>query len=54
MGLHYLTFMGRNLKNRKKLMLVHIMNSVSLNSKNIVNGVGILNESVVINNIFME
>jgi hypothetical protein len=27
MGLHYLTFMGRNLENKKKLALARLMNS---------------------------
>ena len=42
MGLHYFIFMGRNLENRKKLILVQIMNS-----KNIMNSVGIFSDSVV-------
>ena len=48
MGLQYITFMGRTLKNKKELMPVRIMNSVSLNS------VGIFTDSVVINYNFME
>ena len=47
-----LTFMGRNLENKKKLMQVQIMNSARLNSKNIVNIVGIFNDSSTMNNIF--
>ena len=49
-----LTFMGRNLENKKKLMQVRIMNSARLNSKNIVNIVGIFNDSSIMNNIFRE
>ena len=41
--------MRRNLENWKKLELVCIMNSVGMNSKNIVNSVG-----VIINNILSE
>ena len=37
MGLHYLTFVGTNVENRKKLRLVRILNSVGMNSTNIVN-----------------
>ena len=44
MGLRYLYFMGRNLKNKKKLTLVRIMISVGLNKKNIMNSVGIVND----------
>ena len=54
MGLHYLTFMGRNLENKKKLMLVQITNSASMNSKNIVNRVGIFNDFVARNSILRE
>ena len=54
MGLHYLTFMLRNLENRKKLTFVRLMNNVSLNSKNIVNSVGIFSDSVAMNIIFKE
>ena len=50
MGLHYLTFMGRNLIiNTKKLTLVQIMNNACLSSKTIMNNVGVFNDSVVIN-----
>ena len=48
MGLHYLTFMGRNLENSKKLMLVRTMNSASLNSQNIMNSVGIFNVVLIL------
>ena len=51
MGLHYLTFMGRKLENKKKLTPVRIMNSASINSKNIVNNVSIFNDSVVMTSI---
>ena len=47
-GLHYLTFMGRNLENSKKLMLVRTMNSASLNSQNIMNSVGIFNVVLIL------
>ena len=49
MGLHYLTFAVRNLEITKKLTPVRIMNSAGLNSKNIVNNVNMLNDSVVMN-----
>ena len=32
MGLHYLTFMGRNLDKKKKLALVWIVNSANINT----------------------
>jgi hypothetical protein len=54
MGLQYLTFIGRNLENRKKLTPVGIMNSIGLYSKNIVNTLGIFNDSANINNNFRE
>ena len=54
MGLHYLTFMGRNLRDRKKLMLVQMMNSVNMNTKNSVNSVSMVNDSDSINSIFSE
>lgn len=54
MGLHYLTFLLRNLENRKKLTLVQIMNNAGFNNKNIVNNDSIFNDSVVINNIFKK
>ena len=41
MGLHFLIFMWRNLENKKKLTLVQIMNSVGMNSKNIIYNVNI-------------
>ena len=53
MGLHYITFMGRNLDNNKKLTPVQIIyTSAGLNSKNIVIDVGtkiysILSEHIV-------
>ena len=54
MGLHYVTFMGRHLENMKKLTSIRIMNSASMNSKNIMNSVGIFNVNGFINNIFNE
>ena len=54
MGIHYLIFIGRNLEKRKKLMPIRIMKSVGLNSKNIVNSVGIFNVSAASNNNFVE
>ena len=45
-------FMGRNLGNKKKLTPVRIMNSVSLNNKNIMNNIGIFNDSVTMNSNF--
>ena len=36
------------LKNRKKLTPTRIMNNVGMNSKNVVNNVGIFNDSVAI------
>ena len=54
MGLRYLTFMGRNLENRKNFTLVRIMNSVGMNSKDIVNNVEVFSGSVVMNSIFNE
>ena len=47
MDLHYLTFMRRNLQNKKKLMPVRIMNIVNMNIKNIVNNVGIVNDALI-------
>ena len=49
MGLHYLTFMGRLFKNKKKLASVRITNSAGLHSENIVNSVSIFNDNYVIN-----
>ena len=59
MGLRYLTFMGRNLKNKKKLMLVRIMNNVGMNSMNIENNVNIFSDSAttivfLVNNVGMN
>ena len=53
MDLHYLTFMGRNLENKKRLMLMQIMNNVGMNSENIVIVVGIFNDNALMN-IFNE
>ena len=52
MGLHYLTFVGRNFKNNKKPMPVRTINSVNMNSKNILNGVNICNDIVSMNSNF--
>ena len=49
MGLHYLTFMERNLENKKNL--IQVMNNASMNNKNIMNSLGIFND---VNNIFKE
>ena len=49
MCLHYVTFMGRNIENRKKLTRYEIMNHASLISKNIVNSVGIFNDGAPMN-----
>ena len=46
-GLHYLTFMGTNLENKKTLMHVQTMNSVSMNNKNIVNILGMFNDNAI-------
>ena len=54
MTLHYLTFMGRDLENRKKLTLVRMMNCVGMNSKHILNNVGISNDSTAVKNIFKD
>ena len=55
MGLHYLTFMGRNLDSKKKLTQVWVVNSVGMNNMNIVNSVGIVNiYNVVMNSMFMN
>ena len=54
MDLHYLLFLVRNLANRTKPMQVRILNSANLISKNIVNSIGIFNESASINNTFKE
>ena len=50
MDLHYLTFMQRKCKNRKKLMSIQIMNSANVNSKKVANSVGIWNDIDVFNN----
>ena len=52
---YYLTFMGRNLENRKNMTPIQIiMNSVGLNSMNIVHNVGIINDNFAMNNILIE
>ena len=48
MGLHYLTFMRRQLESRKKLTLVRTMNNASVNGKNIMNNVDNLSDSSII------
>ena len=53
MGLHYLTFMGRNLENKKKLMHLQIVNSANMNSKYIMNIVNIYNDSAAMNNTIL-
>jgi hypothetical protein len=54
MHLQYLTFMGRNLENRKKLKPIWITISVGLNSENIVNSVDLFNGGIVINGNYKE
>ena len=54
MGLHYLTFVERDLENRKQLPLVQIINSVCINSMNIVNSVGNFNDIASMNSVFNE
>ena len=46
MGLHYFTFMGKNLENEKKLTPIWIMNSM--------NNVSIFNDSVTMNSVLSE
>jgi hypothetical protein len=46
--------MGRNLENKKKRMPVRVMNNANLDSKNIVNKVGVFNDSVAMNGVFKE
>ena len=40
MGLHYLTFKGRNLEKGKKLTSIWILNNASMSNMNMVNSVG--------------
>lgn len=54
MGLHYHTYMGNDLENRKILTLVRMVNCVGMNNKNIVDNVGIFNDNIAINNISKE
>lgn len=54
MGLHYFTFTGTNLDNRKKLTLVRRMNSAGMNNMNIVDNVTMFSECGVINIGFSE
>ena len=44
----------RNLENRKKLALVRITNSAGMDTMNIVNNVGIFNDSAAMNSVFRE
>jgi hypothetical protein len=54
MGLHYITFMGRNLENRIQPNTVRIMNSAGMISKNFANSVGIFSNSDAMNGIFNQ
>ena len=54
MDLHYLTLMGRNLENNKKLTPVQIMNCVVMNSKNVVNIADVFSDCVAIHSILSE
>ena len=47
MGLHYLTFIGKNFKNNKKLVLLQLVNNVNVN---IMNSVGVSSDSAAMNN----
>ena len=51
MGLHYLTFMKRNLENKRKLTPVVIMNNVGLYCEFFVNNVNLFNDIKFINYI---
>ena len=50
MDLHYLTFMGRNLENRKKLTLVQTMNNDGMKNKNVGNSVNNFTDTAVMKN----
>ena len=54
MGIHHLTFMRRNLENKKELMPVQIMDSACMNSTNIVSSIGIFGENATMNIVFSE
>jgi hypothetical protein len=54
MSLHYLTFMVRNLENKKKLTSEWMKNSANMNSKIIVISVGIITGSTDMNSISSE
>ena len=54
MGLQNLTFMEKNLENRKKLILVRILNSMSLYGNNIMNSVNTFNDVSIINSNVRE
>lgn len=51
MGLHYFTYMGRDLENKRKWTKVQIINNANMNSKNIVNSVNIFSDSGAMNSI---
>jgi hypothetical protein len=50
MGLHYLTFMERNLENKKELTLIWIMNCVNMIIRNIVNNANVSKDHATMNN----
>ena len=52
MGLQYLTLMRRILENKKKLTSIRLMNSADMNSKNIVNNVGVFIDKAAMNTFF--
>lgn len=54
MSFHYLTVMGRDFENEKKLTPIQILNITSVNSQNIVNNIGIFNDSATMNSIVNE
>lgn len=54
MGIHYLTFMGRDLENKKKLTPVQTMNNVGMINMNIVSSGGIFGDKATMNDILTE
>ena len=52
MGFHYFMGMGRNSKIRKKLMPMQIMISVGMNRRDIVDSVGMYNDSAPMKIVF--
>ena len=48
MDLQYLTFVGRNLENKKQLTLLQMMNNAGLDSKNIMNSFSIFNDNMTL------